>query len=83
MLADRPDSVTRFLITSSASPAIVKGVSESLAGRVRLLALNGFNAEEIGWENWQKLWLQGGFPRAYDTPPFRHMEVERDERVGR
>ena len=34
-------------------------------GRVRLLALNGFNAEEIGWENWQKLWLQGGFPRAY------------------
>ncbi len=65
VLADRPDSVTRFLITGSASPAIVKGVSESLAGRVRLLALNGFNAEEVGWENWQKLWLQGGFPRAY------------------
>jgi hypothetical protein len=65
VLADRPESVTRFLITGSASPAIVKGVSESLAGRVRLLALNGFNAEEIGWENWQKLWLQGGFPRAY------------------
>ncbi len=65
VLADRPGISTRFLITGSASPAIVKGVSESLAGRVRLLALSGFNAEEVGWENWQKLWLRGGFPRSY------------------
>jgi len=65
VLADRPKNQTRFLITGSASPGIVKGVSESLAGRVRLLALGGFNVEEAGWENWQKLWIQGGFPRAY------------------
>jgi len=65
VLADRPKSGTRFLITGSASPGIVKGVSESLAGRVRLLALGGFNAEEVDWPNWQKLWIQGGFPRAY------------------
>jgi uncharacterized protein len=65
VLADRSDCTTRFLITGSASPGIVKGVSESLAGRVRLLALSGFNAEEVGWENWQKLWLRGGFPRSY------------------
>ena len=65
VLADRPQSQTRFLITGSASPALVTGVSDSLAGRVRLLALSGFNAEEAGWENWQKLWTQGGFPRAY------------------
>jgi predicted AAA+ superfamily ATPase len=65
VLADRPQSQTRFLITGSASPGIIKGVSESLAGRVRLLALGGFNAEEAGWENWQKLWVQGGFPRSY------------------
>jgi predicted AAA+ superfamily ATPase len=65
VLADRSDSVTRFLITGSASPSIIKGVSESLAGRVRLLPLGGFNAKEVGWENWQKLWLRGGFPRSY------------------
>lgn len=65
VLADRPAIATRFLITGSASPGIAKGVSESLAGRIRLLALSGFNAEEVGWENWQQLWLRGGFPRSY------------------
>jgi len=65
VLADRPASQTHFLITGSASPGIVKGVSESLAGRVRHLALSGFNIEEVGWENWQKLWLRGGFPPSY------------------
>jgi predicted AAA+ superfamily ATPase len=65
VLADRPMSPARFLITGSASPGIIKGVSESLAGRIRLLPLGGFTAQEVGWENWQKLWLRGGFPRAY------------------
>jgi uncharacterized protein len=65
VLADRPDSVTRFVITGSASPSIIKGVSESLAGRVRLLPLGGFNVDEIGWENWTNLWLRGGFPRSF------------------
>ncbi len=65
VLADRSGIPTRFLVTGSASPGIVKGVSESLAGRVRLLALGGFHVEEVGWENWQKLWLRGGFPRSY------------------
>ena len=67
VLADRPMNPARFLITGSASPGIIKGVSESLAGRVRLLPLGGFTAEEIGWENWQKLWLRGGLPRSYLT----------------
>jgi len=65
VLADRPGVSTRFLITGSASPGIVKGVSESLAGRVRLLPLSGLNAEEVGWENSQALWLRGGFPISY------------------
>jgi uncharacterized protein len=65
VLADRTGLTTRFLITGSASPGIVKGVSESLAGRVRLLALSGFNADEAGWENWENLWIRGGFPRSY------------------
>lgn len=65
VLADRPFSKTRFLITGSASPGIVRGVSESLAGRVRFVPLGGFTAVEVGWENWQKLWLRGGMPPAY------------------
>ena len=65
VLSDRSGIAARFLVTGSASPGIVKGVSESLAGRIRLLALSGLNAEEVGWENWQKLWLRGGFPRSY------------------
>jgi len=65
VLADRPMTPARFLITGSASPGIVKGVSESLAGRVRLVPLGGFTADEVGWPNWQNLWLRGGFPPAY------------------
>ena len=34
VLVDRPDSAARFLLLGSASPHLVRGVSESLAGRV-------------------------------------------------
>jgi predicted AAA+ superfamily ATPase len=65
VLADRPDTRTRFLLTGSASPDIASAAAESLAGRVRLLNLGGFTAEEIGWDNWRELWLKGGYPRAF------------------
>ena len=65
VLADRPEMDTRFLLTGSASPRITRGVSESLAGRVRFLDLGGFNPEEVGWEGWQALWHKGGFPPSY------------------
>lgn len=64
-LADRPGQPARFLILGSASPNIVRGVSESLAGRVAFVDLGGFNMEEVGAENMQTLWLRGGFPRSY------------------
>jgi len=65
ILADRPEQPVRFVITGSASPYIARGVSESLAGRVRLLSLSGFDCTEVGWENWERLWLRGGYPRSY------------------
>ena len=43
----------------------IGGILLSLVRSLPLLALSGFNAEEVGWENWQKLWLRGGFPRSY------------------
>lgn len=65
VLADRPDKSTRFIILGSASPNIVRNVSETLAGRVELIELSGFDVREIGFDHWKKVWLRGGFPRSY------------------
>jgi predicted AAA+ superfamily ATPase len=69
VLADRPGRTTRFLLTGSASPHLSKETAESLTGRARLLSLNGFNVEEAGTSNWERLWLRGGFPRFYLDDP--------------
>jgi predicted AAA+ superfamily ATPase len=65
VLADRPRTPARFLILGSADPRLVRGVSESLAGRVSHIDIGGFDLSEIGSENFQKLWLRGGLPRSY------------------
>ena len=65
VLVDRAESRSRFLILGSASPELVRGVSESLAGRVEFIELAGFGLAETGVETWVKLWLRGGFPRSY------------------
>jgi len=65
VLVDRPGNKARFLILGSASPAIVKKVSETLAGRVEFVELSGFNLSETGATTWETLWVRGGFPRSY------------------
>jgi len=65
VLADRRPLPARFLILGSASPTLVKGVSESLAGRVAYLDMGGFLLEEVGGEHWKRLWLRGGLPPSY------------------
>lgn len=64
-LADRPDNPARFLLTGSASPELMEGASESLAGRVAYVDVGGFDVEEIEPAYHETLWLQGGLPRAY------------------
>ncbi len=64
-LVDRQQSDARFLVLGSASPDLIRGVSESLAGRVGFVELGGFDLTEVGVENEAKLWLRGGFPRSY------------------
>ena len=64
VLADR-QAHTRYLLLGSASPALVKDVSESLAGRVAYHDLGPLAVDETGTRNWRKLWLRGGFPRSY------------------
>lgn len=65
VLADRPDHPARFLLLGSASPELVQGVSESLAGRVRFVQLGGFTLGEVGVEHLDRLWIRGGFPRSF------------------
>jgi len=65
VLADRPDRPARFLILGSASPQLVTGASESLAGRVRFIEMSGFTSVEVGTDTRDRLWLRGGYPDSY------------------
>jgi predicted AAA+ superfamily ATPase len=65
VLADRKPLPARFLVLGSASLELVKGLSESLAGRVAYFHLGGFNIAEAGVKNQSKLWLRGGFPPSF------------------
>jgi uncharacterized protein len=65
VLADRPRQPARFLLLGSASPQLVKGVSESLAGRIGFVDLGGFELAEVEVEQRSRLWLRGGFPRSF------------------
>lgn len=65
VLSDRPRKPARFLVLGSASPAIVRGASETLAGRVEFVELGGFDLAEAGPRRWERLWGRGGFPRSF------------------
>ena len=65
VLADRRPIRARFLVLGSASPDIVRGVSESLAGRVALVPMAGFDLSETGPRALRKLFWRGGFPRSF------------------
>lgn len=64
-VSDDPDRRAAFLILGSASPTLVRGVSETLAGRVLFVDLGGFSLEEVGAHHLDRLWLRGGFPPAF------------------
>lgn len=64
VLVDRPAVSCRFLILGSASPHIVKNVSESLAGRIEFVELAGFDLRETRDTDTEVLWVRGGFPRS-------------------
>lgn len=65
VLADRPRTPARFLVLGSASPDLLRQSSESLAGRIAYHELSGLTLDEVGIENFNRLWLRGGFPRSY------------------
>jgi len=67
VLADRSPLPARFLILGSASPDLLRQSSESLAGRLETVPLEGFRLSDLGASAQSRHWLRGGFPLAY-TP---------------
>lgn len=65
VLADRRPSPCKFLLLGSASPDLVQWGSESLAGRVEFIQMEGFSLAEAGNDLRDRLWLRGGFPESF------------------
>lgn len=65
VLADRRPVKARFLVLGSASPRLLRQSSESLAGRIAYHLLPGLGLAEVPEKQWNRLWLRGGFPRAF------------------
>ena len=65
VLADRKPIPARFLLLGSASPDLIHGASESLAGRVTFVFLSGFDVTEVGAKRTDQLWCRGGFPPSF------------------
>jgi len=65
VLADRPEQPATFLILGSASPELSRQAAESLAGRVEIIEMRGFDLGELPAAAQSRLWQRGGFPRSY------------------
>ena len=65
VLADRRPLPARFLVLGSASPALLRQSSESLAGRLEIIEITGFSLAEVGATSLDSHWLRGGFPPSF------------------
>lgn len=65
VLLDRVPLPAKFLILGSASPYLLRQSSESLAGRLELIEMGGFDLSEVGLEKQMSLWNRGGFPLSF------------------
>jgi hypothetical protein len=65
VLADRKPLPARFLILGSASPDLLKQSSETLAGRLETVSLEGFRLADLGAAAQARHWARGGFPLSY------------------
>jgi predicted AAA+ superfamily ATPase len=63
--SDRRPLPARFLILGSASPWLMRGITESLAGRVSFVDVAGLALDEVGTDSYRRLWWRGGFPIPY------------------
>lgn len=68
----------RFMILGSVSPALMKQVSESLAGRLCLIELTPFVLRELPKKPIDDVWLYGGFPDGGILDPSQYPHWEND-----
>lgn len=64
-ICDDPDRRAVFLLLGSASWDLIGGISETLAGRLQFVDAPGFSLREVGAADLDRLWMRGGFPRAW------------------
>lgn len=69
-LMDREGTPARFLLLGSAAMALLRQGSQSLAGRLAVVEVHGFDLQEAGTrpEQVQALWHRGGYPLSYLAP---------------
>lgn len=65
VLADAARPGQRFLTLGSASPELLRQGSETLAGRIAIQEMGGFDLGEVGGAALRRLWWRGGFPRSF------------------
>jgi len=65
VLADRRPLPARFLILGSASPELLRQSSETLAGRIEAVPLEGLRLLDLASGAQSRHWIRGGFPLAY------------------
>ena len=65
VLADRQPLSARFLILGSAAPDLLRQSSETLAGRMETIPLEGLRLADLGASAQARHWLRGGFPLSY------------------
>ena len=65
VLIDRDRRPSQFLILGSASPALLRQSSESLAGRLEIIEVDALSLAEAGAGNIDTLWTRGGFPLSF------------------
>ncbi len=65
VLADRQPVAARFLILGSAAPELLRQSSESLAGRLETIPLEGFRLADLGAAAQTRHWVRGGFPLSF------------------
>ncbi len=68
----------RFLLLGSVAPALMSGVSESLAGRIGFVHMGPFILPELKAAQLDDLWLRGGFPDGGIMDPEMFPEWQRD-----
>jgi predicted AAA+ superfamily ATPase len=65
VLCDRDPLPVRFLLLGSASPALLRQSSESLAGRITTIPMSGFSLAEVGFAAQNQHWRRGSFPLSF------------------